>query len=118
MSTSLSKFYRVRNEDTVTLKITIGHGQVGTTSVNLAGKDLVSGHKNSLNLPIPDPGKELNGKTLFCSTIVADVRTETSETSVTYELKGGVNPFKQMLQESVDSEGDVVFYAATFRFYV
>ena len=118
MSTSLSNFYRVRNEDTVTLKITIGHGQVGTTSVNLAGNDLVSGHKNSLNLRIPGSGKELNGKTLFCSTIVADVRTETNETSVTYEVSGGVNPFKQTLQERVDSEEDIVFYTGIFRFYV
>lgn len=118
MSTSLSKFCRVRSEDTVTLKITIGHGQVGTTSVNLAEKELVSGHKNTLELTIPSTGEGLNGKTLYCSTIVADIRTETNETSITYELTGGVKPFKQALQESVDSHGDVVFYTATFRFYI
>ena len=118
MSTSLSKFYRIRDEDPVTLKITIGHGQIGTTILNLSGEELVSGHKGSLEYVLPKSGKELNNKTLYCSTIVADVRTETNETSVTFELIGGLKPFKQTLQESVESEGDVVFYTTTFRFYV
>lgn len=117
MSTSLSKFYQVRDEDSVTFKITIGHGQVGITSVNLGKERIKSDYQNTLELTIPEKGKDLKGKKLFCSTIVADVRTETNETSVTYELTGGAKPFKQTLQESVESEGDVVFYVATFLFY-
>lgn len=117
MSTALSKFYRVRDEDSVTLKITIGHGQVGITSVNLGKERIESDHQNTLELKIPGKGKDLKSKKLFCSTIVADVRTETNATSVTYELIGGVKPFKQTLQETVESEGDVVFYVATFLFY-
>ncbi|MFQ5793888.1 MAG: hypothetical protein ACE5JP_02430 [Candidatus Bipolaricaulia bacterium] len=116
MSTTLSKFYRVRNEKPVTLTIKIGHGQRGTTSVNLNDEQLVNNHRNTLKQRI-GTGEELNGKTLYCSTIVADIRTETNETSITYELRGGVSQFKQTLQESVESEGDVVFYLATFRFY-
>ena len=118
MSTSLSKFYQVREEDTVTLKVTIGHAQHAVTAVYLGKDQIVPGHRNSLELSIPGSGRELNGKTLYCTTVVADVRTETNETSVTFELIGGVKPFKQTLQESVQSEGEVVFYAATFLFWV
>ncbi len=118
MSTSLSKFYKVRGDDTVTLKINIGHAQVGTTTVNLGLQQLVSGHKDSLSLTLPGTGTDLDGKTLFCSTIVADVRSETNQTSVTYEITGGVSDFKQTLQESVTSNGDVIFYTATFRFHL
>jgi GTP cyclohydrolase III len=117
MSTTLSKFYQVRDEEKVKLKITIGYGQIGTTSVNLGKNKIISDHENTLEETTLGSGKELVSKKLFCSTIVADVRTETNETSVTYELIGGVKPFKQTLQESVESEGDVVFYIATFLFY-
>ena len=118
MSTFLSKLYRVRKDDTVTLKITIGHGQVGTTIVNLSGNELVTGHHGSLELTLPGTGETLSGKTLYCSTTVADIQTATNETSVTYVLEGGAIPFKQTLQETVESHGDVVFYTAVFRFYM
>lgn len=117
MNTSLSKLYRVGKGDKVTLKITIGYAQVGTTTVNLGSNKLVSDQKNTFELPIGS-GEDLNGKTLYCSTIVADIQKETNQTSVTYELTGGPQGFKQTLQESVENEGAVVFYTATFRFYV
>ena len=117
MNTVLSKFYRIRAEDTVKLKITIGHGQTGVTSVNLGKERIVTGHQNTLELTIPGRGTNLSGKKLFCTTTVADVRTETNETSVTYELLGGITSFRQAMQETVENEGDVVFYTATFLFY-
>jgi hypothetical protein len=118
MSTFLSKLYRIQEDQEVTLRITIGHGQVGTTSVSLGVDELVTGHHGTLELVLPATGADLNGKTLYCSTVVADVQTQTNETSVTYELTGGVKPFSETLQETVDDEGDVVFYTATFRFYL
>jgi hypothetical protein len=117
MSTSLSKFYRVRDDDTGRLKIIIGHGQIGKTSVSLDRNDLAVNEQGTVDLTIPGSGRDLKGRTLFCSTIVADVRTETNKTSVIYELTGGVANFEETLQESVDTEGGVMFYTATFRFY-
>jgi hypothetical protein len=117
MSTVLSKFFRVRPEDQIFLKITIGHAQIGTTMVSLAGEQLASDQRDSFKIALPKDGKELAGKSLFCSTIVTDVRSETNQTSVTYELIGGENPWKQTLSETVESENDSIFYVATIKFY-
>ncbi len=118
MSTSLSKFYRIRNTDLIKLSITIGNGQVGTTYVHLGADQVVAGQKNTFNITLPGTGQELNGKTLYCTTVVADIQTITNETSVTYELTGGVVSFKQTLQETVAGDGDVVFYTAAFDFII
>jgi hypothetical protein len=118
MSTFLSKFYQILDGQTVILKITIGHAQLGTTSVSLGTDPLAIGHHGTLELELPPPGTDLDGKTLFCSTVVADVQTQTNETSVTYELTGGATEFRQTLQETVEHEGDIMFYTATFRFYL
>jgi hypothetical protein len=118
MSTFVTKLYRVRPEDNVTFKVIIGHGQLGKTTLNLLGDELVAGRRNTFEYTLPGPGNKLDGKKLYVSTVVADVQTDTNETSVTYELEGGVKPFRETLQETVESHGDVVFYTATFRFYV
>ncbi len=52
MGTTVNKFYQVRDADTVTLKITIGNGQIGTTSVSLGKEKIISDHKNTLELII------------------------------------------------------------------
>lgn len=117
MSTIISKLYQIRPNDVVTLKITIGHGQVGVSTVSLGTSNLAERLRDNLDLFINRPGENLVGKTLICVTTVSDVRMETNETSVTFELTGGITPFKQTLQESVPNHGDVLIYAATFRFF-
>lgn len=118
MSTSLTKLYKVNNDNqAIRLSVTIGDGQIGVTSVNLGSEQMVVNHKNSLLDKEIGNGLNLKGKVLFCTTTVTDVQQATNKTSVTYELKGGQIPFSQTLSETVTSDGDVVFYTATFYFY-
>jgi hypothetical protein len=116
MSTTLTKVYRVRKNDVVILRISIGFAQVGVTTVFLDNEMLAENRRNSFEVKLNKPGESLGGKTLMCSTIVTDVRRETNETSVTYELIGGVIAQKHTLQDSVESEGDVIIYVANCFF--
>ena len=117
MSTTFSKFYKVLREKDVAVEIFIGHGQVGDTTIYLGNEKIVENKKGNFEHNL-GRGENLNGKSLFCSTIVSDVRSETNNTSVTYKIHGGVNPYEQIMQETVESQGDVVFYTATFTFYI
>ncbi len=118
MSSSILQYYRVRLDDTITLKITIGHGQSGDTIVHLGANRIVDGQQGSFELVLLGVGEELNYKKLHCFTAVTDIQTETNETSVRYELIGGVEPYQHTLQETVNAHGDVEFYLATFVFYI
>jgi ATP-dependent 26S proteasome regulatory subunit len=116
MSTTLTKVYKVRQGDAVILRVTIGFAQIGVTTVFLDEKMLINNHPNSLEIELNKPGESLQGKTLLCSTTVTDVRTETNETSVTYEFIGGPNTQKHTLKESVESAGAVILYTANCFF--
>lgn len=117
MSNSLTKLYQVPNSDQeVKLAVRIGHAQLGMTTVSLGTRQLASNHRGTLEVTV-GKGADLNGAQLFCVTTVTDVRTETNQTSVTYELQGGTHTFQETLQETVSNEGDVVFYTAVFHFH-
>ena len=118
MAVSLTEFYRVLKNRKVFLTIKIGHGQVGDTTVKLGPDTILQNHKNTLRDYEIGLGKELHGKTLICTTTVADVRQETNKTSVTYELEGGARPYQSTMKKTVDKDGDVELYVSTFRFYV
>ena len=49
-------------------------------------------------------------------TVVTDVNDKTNRTSVTYELKGGVQPAEFSLEGTVAEEGDSIIYRASFDF--
>jgi|WetSurMetagenome_2_1015567.scaffolds.fasta_scaffold248944_2 hypothetical protein len=117
MSTTLSKFIKVRPGEQLYLKISIGNGQTGVSSVYLSGSQLISGQKDTFKIALPISGLDLAGKSLFCSTIVSDIRPETNNTSVVYELYGNETSWKQTLGETVLAENDSLFYVATIQFY-
>jgi hypothetical protein len=117
MSTTLSKFIKVHPGEQLYLKITIGNGQTGVSSVNLSGLQLVSEQKDTFKIALPVDAPGLAGKCLYCSTIVTDIRPETNNTSVVYELYGNETSWKQTLGETVQAENDSLFYVATIQFY-
>ncbi len=117
MSTLLSKIIRVRPDDELLIRIEIGYGQLGKSTVQLGQDYLATNQEGNLTLALPGKGKDLAGRTLLCTSVVADVRTETNQTCVTYSLSGGETSWSQTLQESVQSDGDILFYSATMRFY-
>ncbi|MGE5811696.1 MAG: hypothetical protein ACM339_09355 [Ignavibacteria bacterium] len=117
MSNSLTKAYQLHKDDTeLKLTIAIGEGQLGVTSVNLENDLIVNNETGTVEKII---GKciELIGKSLYCSSTVTDIRTETNKTSITYRLEGGINFYENTLQETVNNEGDVVRYNASFFFF-
>jgi hypothetical protein len=117
MSSTLSTSYQITEGKPLTLKITIGYGQAGVTSVYLNRKALANNRKDSFELPIAS-GEPLKGNTLYCFTTVTDIRKETDRTGVMYELQGGVADFKQVLEEGVKGAGATYSYMAAFDFYV
>jgi len=80
--------YEVLDNRSITLEVTIGDGQVGATNLRLNG------------VPVPFPnqhapvqvGPVIKGSVLDCISLVHDVNPQTNHTSVTYDLRGGVEP--------------------------
>ena len=115
MATSIAKFYRVKDTSELDLKIEIGQVQKGITDISLGDKKLIENFVGDVSEKLPGKGEDLKGKTMFCHTMVIDVRDETNETSVTYKLTGGRTDFKETLQESVEEHG-TKHYVAVFTF--
>lgn len=111
MAVKLQTDYEVDTGD-VTLTIIIGDGQIGTSLVRLDGKELAIGDVTELKL---GKGSSLAGKELFIKTVVADVNDKTNNTSVSYQLKGGVSDREFHLDGSVNEEGGSVIYRAAFE---
>jgi hypothetical protein len=116
MSTSLVKNYGlIGNGSVVKIKIDIGFGQLGVTKINLGDNTIVDNTQGSFE-KVVGIDTELKGKKLFCVTTVTDVRNETNNTSVDYLLTGGIKAYSNSLQESVNSQGEVLFYTSMFIF--
>ncbi|HVO72510.1 MAG TPA: hypothetical protein VMT35_00690 [Ignavibacteriaceae bacterium] len=117
MSTSMTKTYQLRkDEGEIKLTIIIGEAQLGVTSVSLEN-DLIVNNETGKIEKVIGRGNALIGKSLFCGSTVTDVRTETNKTSITYRLEGGVSTYENTLQETVNTEGAVIRYNATFFFF-
>jgi hypothetical protein len=117
MSSSLTKAYQLRKDGTeIKLIISIGEAQLGVTSVSLEN-DLIVNNKAGTVERIIGKDSNLVGKSLYCGSTVTDVRTETNRTSITYRLEGGVNVYENTLQETVNNDGEVVRYNASFFFF-
>ncbi len=117
MSNSLTQAYQVYKDETqIRLTIIIGEAQLGVTSVSLENDLIVNNQVGTVEI-ILGTGNSLTGKSLYCGSTVTDVRTETNRTSITYRLAGGVNVYENTLQETVNNEGDVVRYNASFFFF-
>ncbi len=115
MSTSLTKLYKIANDD-IKFKITIGQGQIAVSDLYLGKQKIGSEIPNSFERSIQS-NEDLKGKSLYCFTIVSDIQTATNQTSITYELTGGVKPFKKLLSESVDEHGETLLYTSTIILY-
>ncbi len=119
------KVYNVGADENVTLKITVGHGQVGATQAVLKQQTLLNENtavdkikhdKRSEWVIAPGAGADISGEFFVVTTVVADVRSETDKTSVNYELTGGTSDFAFSLEESVDQPGGLVIYNLTILF--
>ncbi len=115
MATSLTEFYKIKAGKKIRLKISTGFAQPGVTSVRLGSTELVRNQEGIVEIDL-GIGDEVGRNTLFCTTTVTAMRDETLQTGVTFELTGGDADVTRDLQEPANTQGDVVFFTATFRF--
>ena len=106
---SRSDDYAVRPNTPVTLTIVIGEEQSGDTEVRQGGKTLGSG--KITNLTIDD-----KTKSIMCTTTVKRINPATKHTSVTYQLRGGVQDRDYIYEADVDQMGERAIYKASFVF--
>ncbi|MFH1861807.1 MAG: hypothetical protein ABH878_03245, partial [bacterium] len=84
--------------------------------IHLNDQTISADHIDSLPPKAVGKGSNLIGKVLNCTTTVTDIVPETNDTSITYELTGGIDPFRQTLQTTAPRAGGVIFYTAQFYF--
>ena len=105
--------YPVGESTVVTLRVTYGEGQPGSTvttwqanvrSVPEAGASYENG------------GGSLRGLILFCKSSVMDENPATNRTSVTYHLSGGVQDQAFTYEVIVPTHGAIAEYAINFVF--
>jgi hypothetical protein len=113
MAVTLDTTYAVGSGD-ITLTITIGDGQLGSSRVTLGKKVLAEGDEIA-TLPI-GKGSILRDKAIQVKSVVSDVNDQTNHTSITYSLRGGPAAADYRLASTVAEEGDSVIYRATIRF--
>jgi hypothetical protein len=110
---SHTNIYRVQNNQPIALQVTIGDGQVGGTALTLNGTpapfDNASGQA-----PIGQAGASLVGSILQCATTVQDINPATNNTSVTYQLTGGLAAQAFPFAAQVTADSGLARYVITF----
>jgi hypothetical protein len=105
--------YAVRKADTH-LDITIGSGQIGSSTVLKDDRELGSGGSMlSLNL---GPGADLKGTDVVVASLVQDVLTQTNRVTVEYVLSGGVKKESFVAKTVVDQDLDLCRFTTTISF--
>jgi hypothetical protein len=108
--------FPVRADETVTLSVRIGDGQVGGSVARVDDADPpICPPGNITNVEV-GRGAALIGHTLVVRTLVADVNPQTNRTTVTLDLNGGAPGRELQTSAEVDAEGDAVFYTSTVAF--
>ena len=111
MPSTLTAAYRVA-EGEVRLRVQIGNGQAGWTSVMMVPEVAAEGEACDVTL---GRGADLVGRTVICRTTIRDVQPATNHASVTYFFSGGRQPKMWQLNEQLE-ENAVMLCHATFTF--
>lgn len=108
--------------DSVTLRISVGHGQPGFTRVKLDGKLVAESDKHDpttlagLAVELGPPGP-LAGKVIDTITVIEELNPATNETSMLWRIDEASPPLDQPLNESA-SPGEQVVYNMRIRLKV
>lgn len=113
MPPPVSTQYPVRDDEAVSVRVTIGEGQAGGSAVFL-GRDLIgSGHEVNVRV---GQGVDLRGQTLVISSTVVDVRPETNRVSTLTELFGGIPTPQPIGQADVVGNGGAADFLTIVQF--
>lgn len=109
--------FTVGNAKSLTISITIGFEQAGSTSLRLDNYEYQlpsPGQVKNFVIQSPDPNDDtLSGKILNCRTLVQDIQTRTDNTAVTITLTLGGEVTKFPYQMTVPTNS-TVDYEITF----
>ena len=112
---SHTNIYRVQTNQPVQLGVVIGDGQIGGTALTLNGApvpfDNITGRA-----VVGRAGTSLVGAILQCMTTVQDRNPATNNTSVTYQLSGGVAAQTFPFSVQVTADSGIARYSVTFLF--
>lgn len=97
---------------TLQLKVTIGDGQIGTTSVMLGTISL--GISNSINLTVGET-TDLEHKTLYIESTCRDQNSSSDYTSVLIVISDGSNSKTYTYSEEATTSGGSVIYDLTIH---
>jgi hypothetical protein len=101
MPSTLTGAYRVADGD-VRLRIVVGNGQFGWSTVLLGSQRIAEGRHVDALL---GSGPELRGRVLLVTTDVRDVQPGTDHVSVAYRFTGGRQPKMWTLDEQLEEGG-------------
>lgn len=102
----------------ITLTVKVGDkGQTSDMTVKLDQQIIVQNHAGDLAETILGPNEQLNGKQLRLVATIADTSRETDITSLTIQLKGGLDVAEYHLLKKVTEEGASVDYLCLIEFF-
>ena len=103
--------YNVKEQESISLNIVIGDAQIGASIVYLEDKEIGRGEIQKLKIGL---GSTIKGKKLKIKSVVTDVNDMTKQTSITYELIGGIFDQSFCSKGTVEENGDSIIYRAIF----
>ena len=107
------------NGGTVTLHLTVGHGQPGATRVEVDGALVAESDEDdpaTLSGLVVDlgPPNEVSGKNVVTTTVIEDVNPASDQTSVTWRIDEASPPLNESRSENV-TPGERVVYSGRIR---
>ena len=107
--------YAVEDDDSVHLDVIVGHQQLGTPTVQFQDESTpLSDGVDVTDLPVGE-GSEITGRILRVTTTVTITNPNSTQASVTYKLRGGVED-EEYSHSSPSQSGGSVIFDAKFRF--
>jgi hypothetical protein len=107
-----TKFYTVRPNSQIFLRVDVGDSQVGGTTLQLNGTTIASTPTGETT--IGAPGQDLRRSVLQVITTVKDQNPQTNRTSVVHRFRGGESDMTFPLEVSVRADGGVARYFITY----
>jgi hypothetical protein len=113
MGTEWNDRFKVHGPEPVLFKITVGHGQIGVSTVHFDNVEKGTGHDYPMTVPIARADDDVDRKRLDCTTTPLDVRAETNTVGVDFEISQGSNSKKRSLEQQKDTDGNLGPFTAT-----
>lgn len=106
-----TQIYKVGSSTSVTLEVTYGDAQPGSTTTTWQGdvKSVPPGGRT-----YDKNGGPLTGSILFCKSSVKDENPSTNHTCVTYRLSGGPAAREYYYELTVPDQGAIAEYSVNF----